>query len=34
MFPPKFDYYRANSVSEAFSLMQAHGGAKVFAGRA
>jgi len=32
MFPPKFDYYRANSVSEALSLMQEHDGAKVIAG--
>jgi carbon-monoxide dehydrogenase medium subunit len=26
MYPPKFDYYRASSVSEAVSLMQQHGG--------
>jgi carbon-monoxide dehydrogenase medium subunit len=26
MYPPKFDYYRASSVSEAISLMQQHGG--------
>jgi carbon-monoxide dehydrogenase medium subunit len=26
MYPPKFDYYRAGSVSEAISLMQQHGG--------
>ena len=32
MFPPKFDYHRANSVSEAFSLMQQHSGAKLMAG--
>ena len=32
MFPPKFDYYRADSVSEAFSLMQQHSGAKLLAG--
>ena len=32
MYPPKFDYYRANSVSEAFSLLQEHSGAKVIAG--
>lgn len=32
MYPPKFDYYRANSLSEAFSLMQEHSGAKVIAG--
>jgi carbon-monoxide dehydrogenase medium subunit len=32
MYPPKFDYYRANSVSEAVSLMQEHPGAKFLAG--
>jgi carbon-monoxide dehydrogenase medium subunit len=32
MYPPKFDYYRANSLSEAFSLLQEHDGAKVIAG--
>ena len=32
MHPPKFDYYRANSLSEAFSLLQEHSGAKVIAG--
>jgi carbon-monoxide dehydrogenase medium subunit len=32
MYPSKFDYHRANSVSEALSLMQQHGGAKVIAG--
>jgi len=32
MYPPKFDYYRANSLSEAFSLLQEHSGAKVIAG--
>jgi aerobic carbon-monoxide dehydrogenase medium subunit len=32
MYPPKFDYYRANSVSEALSLLQEHAGAKVIAG--
>jgi carbon-monoxide dehydrogenase medium subunit len=32
MHPPKFDYYRANSVQEAISLMQAHPGAKFLAG--
>lgn len=26
MYPPKFDYYRANSVEEAISLMQTHQG--------
>jgi carbon-monoxide dehydrogenase medium subunit len=26
MYPPKFDYYRASSVEEAISLMQAHQG--------
>jgi aerobic carbon-monoxide dehydrogenase medium subunit len=32
MYPPKFDYYRANSVDEALSLMKQHSGAKVLAG--
>lgn len=32
MYPPKFDYYRASSVSEALSLLQTHSGAKVLAG--
>ena len=32
MYPPKFDYYRANSVSEALSLLGQHSGAKVLAG--
>lgn len=32
MYPPKFDYYRANSVNEALSLLQEHAGAKVIAG--
>jgi carbon-monoxide dehydrogenase medium subunit len=32
MHPPKFDYYRAHSVSEAISLMQHHGQAKFLAG--
>ena len=32
MHPPKFDYYRANSVDEAISLMGQHGGAKFLAG--
>lgn len=32
MYPPKFDYYRAGSVSEALSLIQQHSGAKVLAG--
>ncbi len=32
MYPPKFDYYRANSVSEAVNLMKQHNGAKYLAG--
>ncbi len=32
MFPPKFEYYRASSVSEALSLLGQHSGAKVLAG--
>ncbi len=32
MYPPKFDYYRANSVAEAVSMLQQHSGAKVLAG--
>lgn len=32
MYPPKFDYYRAGSLSEAISLLQAHDGAKLLAG--
>ncbi len=32
MYPPKFDYYRANSVAEAVSLLSQHGDAKVLAG--
>ncbi|MGD2050202.1 MAG: xanthine dehydrogenase family protein subunit M, partial [Chloroflexota bacterium] len=32
MYPPKFDYYRANSVNEAISLAQTHTGAKFLAG--
>lgn len=32
MYPPKFDYYRANSVAEAVAMLQQHGGAKVLAG--
>ena len=32
MYPPKFDYYRASSLDEAFSLMSEHGGAKFLAG--
>jgi carbon-monoxide dehydrogenase medium subunit len=32
MYPPKFDYYRADSVDEALSLMQQHQGAKLLAG--
>ena len=32
MYPPKFDYYRAESVQEALSLAQEHEGAKFLAG--
>lgn len=32
MYPPKFDYHRANSVSEAVSLLSQNGEAKVIAG--
>ncbi|MBF0276675.1 MAG: xanthine dehydrogenase family protein subunit M [SAR324 cluster bacterium] len=32
MYPSKFDYYRAGSVSEALSLMQQHEDAKLLAG--
>jgi carbon-monoxide dehydrogenase medium subunit len=32
MYPPKFDYYRANSIAEALSLMGQHSGAKALAG--
>lgn len=32
MYPPKFDYYRANSVDEAFALMGQLGDAKLLAG--
>lgn len=32
MYPPRFDYYRANSVEEAVSLLQEHSGAKLLAG--
>ncbi|MFQ5399804.1 MAG: FAD binding domain-containing protein [Anaerolineae bacterium] len=32
MYPPKFDYYRANSVEEAISLLSQHEGAKALAG--
>lgn len=32
MYPPKFDYYRAESVDEALSLLQEHEGAKLMAG--
>jgi carbon-monoxide dehydrogenase medium subunit len=32
MYPSKFDYHRANSVSEAISLAQSHSGAKFLAG--
>ncbi|HLA98233.1 MAG TPA: xanthine dehydrogenase family protein subunit M [Anaerolineales bacterium] len=32
MYPPKFEYYRAASVSEALALLAQHRGAKVLAG--
>lgn len=32
MYPPKFDYFRANSVDEAVSLLQEHSNAKLIAG--
>lgn len=32
MYPAKFDYYRANTVQEAISLLQQHADAKVLAG--
>jgi carbon-monoxide dehydrogenase medium subunit len=32
MYPPKFDYYRANSVDEAVSLLQQNSNAKLIAG--
>lgn len=32
MYPPKFDYYRANSVDEAVSLLQEHDHAQLIAG--
>lgn len=32
MYPPKFDYYRANSVAEAISLLGQHEDAKLLAG--
>lgn len=32
MYPAEFDYYRATSLSDAFSLLQEHEGAKVLAG--
>ena len=32
MYPAKFDYYRANSIQEAVSLLQQHDDAKVLAG--
>jgi carbon-monoxide dehydrogenase medium subunit len=32
MYPPKFDYYRANTVDEAVSLLGQHAGAKLLAG--
>jgi carbon-monoxide dehydrogenase medium subunit len=32
MYPPKFDYFRADSVNDALSLMRSHPGAKYLAG--
>ncbi len=32
MYPPKFEYYRASSISEALTLLGEHSGAKVLAG--
>jgi carbon-monoxide dehydrogenase medium subunit len=32
MYPPKFDYYRADSLADAVSMLQQHSGAKVLAG--
>jgi carbon-monoxide dehydrogenase medium subunit len=32
MYPPKFDYYRADSVEDAVALLQEHDGAKLLAG--
>lgn len=32
MYPPAFDYYRAHSIDEAITLLQAHPGAKLLAG--
>jgi carbon-monoxide dehydrogenase medium subunit len=32
MYPPKFEYYRASSISEALTLLGKHSGAKVLAG--
>ena len=32
MYPPKFDYYRANSVEDAVALLQEHDQAKLLAG--
>ena len=32
MYPPKFDYYRANSIAEALSMLGQYQGAKVLAG--
>lgn len=32
MYPPKFEYYRANSINEAISLLGEHNGARVLAG--
>ena len=32
MYPPKFDYYRADTVEDAVALLQEHDGAKLLAG--
>lgn len=32
MYPPKFEYYRANTINEALALLGQHSGAKVLAG--
>jgi carbon-monoxide dehydrogenase medium subunit len=32
MYPPKFEYYRANTINEALTLLGQHSGAKVLAG--
>ncbi len=32
MYSPQFDYYRANSVAEAGTLLKQHPGAKLLAG--